>query len=145
MDYKGLNPVIITVLRGAVYFLLTFPVNCQYLTQLTFSLFPVTDPAPGQVVRITKDLEVDIHGQHVLLVEDIIDTGLTLHYLIRTLRERGPASLKVCTFLDRPVQRIAKLQVDYRGFETDEEYLVGYGLDYKGKWRNLPYIMAVTE
>jgi hypoxanthine phosphoribosyltransferase len=145
-DYEGLNPVIITVLRGAVYFFVDLSRELSIPHSIDFLAISSYGPCPGTgVVRITKDLEVDIHGQHVLLVEDIIDTGLTLHYLIRTLRERGPASLKVCTFLDRPVQRIAKLQVDYRGFETDEEYLVGYGLDYKGKWRNLPYIMAVTE
>jgi hypoxanthine phosphoribosyltransferase len=142
-DYEGLNPIN-TVLRGAVYFFVDLSRELSIPHSIDFLPISSYGPCPRTgVVRITKNM--DIHGQHVLVVEDIIDTGLTLHYLTRTLPERGPASLKVCTFLDRAVQRIAKLQVDYRGFQTDEEYLVGYGLDYKGKWMNLPYIMAVTE
>ena len=88
---------------------------------------------------------MNIHGKHILIVEDIVDTGLTLHYLIRSLRERGPASMKTCTFLDRSAQRIADLNIDYTGFEIDDEYVVGYGLDYEEKWRSLPYVLALEE
>lgn len=145
-DYEGLSPIIITVLRGAVYFFVDLSRSLSVQHSIDFLAISSYGPNPSSgVVRITKDLDLDIHGQHVLIVEDIIDTGLTLHYLTRTLRERGPASLKICTFFDRAAQRIAKLHIDYRGFEIEEEYLVGYGLDYKDRWRSLPYVIAVTE
>jgi hypoxanthine phosphoribosyltransferase len=95
-------------------------------------------------VRIVKDLSESILGRDVLIVEDIIDTGLTLSYILRNLRERGPHAIRVCTLLNRMVSRIAPLHIDYSGFEVGEDYLVGYGLDHLQKWRNLRYICAVS-
>ncbi|HBT20794.1 MAG TPA: hypoxanthine phosphoribosyltransferase [Peptococcaceae bacterium] len=145
-DYEGLNPIIITVLRGAVYFMvdltrhLTIPHRIDFLAIASYG--PATQTG---VVRITKDLDLDIHNEHVLILEDIVDTGLTLHYLLRILKERGPASIKICAFLDRAAQRIANLNIDYKGFEIGEDFVVGYGLDREEKYRNLPYIMAVND
>ncbi|NLO90020.1 MAG: hypoxanthine phosphoribosyltransferase [Clostridia bacterium] len=145
-DYEGLNPIIITVLRGAVYFMVDLT---RYLTiphRIDFLAISSYGPAAQTGgVRITKDLDLDIHDEHVLILEDIVDTGLTLHYLLRILKERGPASIKICTFLDRAAQRIADLHIDYRGFEVGEAFVVGYGLDRDEKFRNLQYIMAVEE
>jgi len=95
-------------------------------------------------VRIVKDLSESIFERDVLIVEDIIDTGLTLSYILRNLKERGPRTLKVCTLLNRTVRRIAPLHIDYSGFEVGEEYLVGYGLDHLQKWRNLRFICAAS-
>jgi hypoxanthine phosphoribosyltransferase len=100
----------------------------------------------GGVVRIVKDLDDEIHGRHVLVVEDIIDTGLTLNYLLQTIRARSPASLEVCTLLDRPALRIVEdLPVKYTGFEIADVFVVGYGLDYRQRYRNLPYIATLKE
>lgn len=145
-DYEGLTPILVAVLRGAVFFLvdlsreLTVPHAIDFLGISGYG--PRTQTG---VVRITKDLDMDIHERHVLIVEDIVDTGLTLHYLTRSLRERGPASLKTCTFLDRSAQRIADLHIDYKGFEINDEYVVGYGLDYEEKWRSLKHVVAIKE
>lgn len=145
-DYEGLSPIIVTILRGAVYFMvdltraLTIPHAIDFLSISGYGPHPRSGG-----VRITKDLDLDVHCQHVLVVEDIIDTGLTLHYLTRALKERGPASLKVCVCFDRSAQRIANLHVDYRGFEIDDDWVIGYGLDSKERWRNLPYVRTLTE
>lgn len=145
-DYEGLDPIVVTVLRGAVYFFVDLTRSLSIPHSIDFLAISSYGPHPRVGgVRITKDLDLDIHGRHVLIVEDIIDTGLTLHYLIRALRERGPASLKVCVFLDRTAQRIANLHVDYRGFEIEEEWVVGYGLDYGDKWRNLSYVVTMQK
>jgi hypoxanthine phosphoribosyltransferase len=96
-------------------------------------------------VRIVKDLSESIYDRDVLVVEDIVDTGLTLSYILRNLKERGPRDLKVCTLLDRTGSRIAPLHIDYRGFEVGEGFLVGYGLDYLQKWRNLRFICTLVE
>jgi hypoxanthine phosphoribosyltransferase len=95
-------------------------------------------------VRIIKDLSESIYGRDIIIVEDIVDTGLTLSYIMRNLRERSPRELKVCTLLDRTVSRIAPLHIDYSGFEVGEEYLVGYGLDHLQQWRNLRFICSIT-
>lgn len=95
-------------------------------------------------VRIIKDLSESISGKNILVVEDIIDTGLTLSYILRNLRSRSPREIKVCTLLDRSIRRITPLEVNYRGFEIGEEYLVGYGLDHTQIWRNLRYICALA-
>ena len=95
------------------------------------------------MVRIVKDLEEEIAGRDLLVVEDIVDTGLTLGYLLRILRERGPASLKVCTLLDRAVRRLVDPPIAYRGFEVPDTFVVGYGLDYRQRYRNLPCIAAL--
>jgi len=145
-DYKGLNPIIVTVLRGAVYFMVDLTRRLTISHRLDFLAISSYGPSTQTgVVRITKDLDMDIHDQHVLVIEDIVDTGLTLHYLLRILKERGPASIKICTFLDRAAQRIADLHIDYRGFEVTDVFVVGYGLDRNERYRNLPYIMALEK
>jgi hypoxanthine phosphoribosyltransferase len=100
---------------------------------------------PSGVVRIEKDLDQDIGGEDVLIVEDIIDTGLTLSYLIATLRSRGPRSIEICTLLDKAARRIAPLDIRYVGFECPDRFVVGYGLDYQELYRNLPHILAVEN
>jgi hypoxanthine phosphoribosyltransferase len=97
------------------------------------------------VVKILKDLDESIAGREVLIVEDIIDTGLTLNYLIRNLQPRGPASLKICVLLDKPARRIVDLPIAYRGFEIPDKFVVGYGLDYRQRYRNLPYVVTLTK
>jgi len=145
-DYEGLSPIIVTILRGAVYFMVDLTRALSIPHAIDFLAISGYGPYPRSGgVRITKDLDLDVHGQHVLIVEDIIDTGLTLHYLTRALKERGPASLKVCVCFDRSAQRIANLHIDYRGFEIAEDWVIGYGLDSKEKWRNLTYVKTVTE
>jgi hypoxanthine phosphoribosyltransferase len=103
------------------------------------------DSGPSGVVRILKDLDQDIGGEHVVLVEDIIDTGLTLSYLLSALWARGPASIEVCTLLDKSVRRIPTVEVRYVGFDCPDRFVVGYGLDFGERYRNLPFILAVES
>lgn len=141
-DYAGKDLVLVTILRGGIFFLvdlvrtITIPV--------AIDLMAISSYGPGAekqgAVRILKDLEEPIGGRHVLVVEDVIDTGLTLSYLLRHLAPREPASLKVCTLLDKPARRIANLPIAYRGFECPDAFVVGYGLDYRQHYRNLPYL-----
>jgi hypoxanthine phosphoribosyltransferase len=146
-DYSGCNPVVISVLKGAFYFVadltrqMTIPVNVDFLA---IGLYPGVTSSTG-IVRITKDLDITITGRHVLMVEDVIGTGLTLGYLIQHLETRKPASLKVCTLLDNPAGRLVYIPIDYRGFEVSDVYVVGYGLDYKEEYRNLPYIAQFNK
>ena len=98
------------------------------------------DGSDGEGVRITKDLDIDLHERHVLLVEDIVDTGMTLNFLLHHLASQKPASLKVCALLDKGIRRLADVRLDYVGFEVPDEFIVGYGLDYLEKYRNLPFI-----
>ena len=141
--YAGTSPVLVTVLKGGAIFLadlarsIALPVEIDFLS--------ITPYGDGSSARIVKDLDHDIRGRHVLLVEDIVDTGLTLAYLLRVLAERAPASLRVCTLLDRRVRRIAELPLDWVGFEVGDEYLVGYGLDLDGRLRGVPAILAVGD
>jgi hypoxanthine phosphoribosyltransferase len=95
------------------------------------------------VIKITKDLDLNITGRHVLIIEDIIDTGMTLSYLLNHLNAKGPASVKVCTLFDRPARRIANIHLDYVGFQIPDEFIVGYGLDYQEEYRNLPFVGIV--
>ena len=97
------------------------------------------------VVRITKDLDVDITGKHVLVIEDIVRTGLTIGYLVQNMEARQPASIKICTLLDNPAQRLLSVPVAYSGFTVPAAWLLGYGMDIRGKWRNLPYIAEVER
>jgi hypoxanthine phosphoribosyltransferase len=145
-DYTGRDPHLITVLRGGLFFLtdlaraIDLPLSLDTLGISSYAgqASGSKDAAAG--VRVTKDLDDRIEGRHVLVVEDIIDTGLTLAYIRRTLLVREPASLRICTLLDRPYRRIAPITVDYVGFEAPDTFLVGYGLDWRGRYRNLPYI-----
>ena len=145
-EYAGRDLVLAGVLRGAAFFLvdlaraLTIPAAVDFIA---ISSYGPNSKASG-VVRIVKDLEEEIAGRHLLVVEDIVDTGLTLGYLLRILRERGPASLQVCTLLDRSVRRIVDHPIAYRGFEVPDRFVVGYGLDYQQRYRSLPFISLLN-
>lgn len=147
-DYRGREVVLVTLLRGGLFFIADLCRHVDLPVRLDFmgiSSYGVTDHAGAGAVRITKDLDEDIEGAHVLVVEDIIDTGLTLNYLLGVLRSRGPASLEVAVLLDRDERRIADLPLAYRGFRMPDTFCVGYGLDLRGTYRNLPYIGVVRE
>lgn len=144
-DYEGRDLALITVLRGGLFFLSDLCRATPVPHTLDFIAVSSYGPGAGGSVRITKDLDDDIEGRDVLVVEDIIDTGLTLHYLLRVLRERRPASLAVCTLLDKDVRRLVDLPLEYRGFEVPDRFLVGYGLDLGGLWRNLPYVATLHD
>ena len=140
-DYAGAEVTLLGVLKGSVFFLtdlaraLAIPARVDFL-----SITPFQPQGEAGVVRIVKDLDHSIEGQDVLLVEDIVDTGLTLRYLLRALSARNPRSLQVCTFLDRAVRRLADVPVRYRCFEIPDRFVVGYGLDYQQRYRNLPFL-----
>ncbi|MCC6544705.1 MAG: hypoxanthine phosphoribosyltransferase [Nitrospirae bacterium] len=141
-DYRGKNPVLICVLKGAVVFMadlmraIPIPVAIDFLSISSYG----AGRGEAGAVRIIKDLDINISEREVLVIEDIIDTGFTLGYLLRILKARNPASLKVAVLLDRPALRIVDLPVEYKGFEIPDEFVVGYGLDYKENFRHLPYI-----
>ena len=141
-DYAGQDLMIIGVLKGVVFFLadllraITLPVTVDFLD---ISRYGPSEQTRG-VVRLTKDLNQPLVGRHVLFVEDIIDTGLTSHFILRTLGQREPESLKVCVLLNRTCRRIIDVNPTYVGFEASDQFLVGYGLDFKERYRNLPYI-----
>ncbi len=145
-DYAGRDLVMAGVLRGAAFFLvdlartLSIPAAVDFIA---ISSYGPNSKASG-VVRIVKDLEEEIAGRDLLVVEDIVDTGLTLGYLLRILRARGPSSMQVCTLLDRSVRRIVDHPIAYRGFEIPDKFVVGYGLDYQQRYRNLPFIAVLN-
>ncbi|GFP28652.1 hypoxanthine phosphoribosyltransferase, partial [Candidatus Hakubella thermalkaliphila] len=131
-DYQGKDLILVNVLRGGVVFLADLIREIKLPLAIDFmdiSSYGISEGSSG-VVRITKDLEDNIEGKDVLIVEDIIDTGLTLRYLLRNLRAREPGSLEVCTLLDRSVRRIADIKIKYKGFDILDKYVVGYGLDF---------------
>ncbi len=141
-DYAGKEPVMIGILKGAVLFFsdlireIDLPLKTEFMAISSYGSSTKT----SGVVRILKDLDRDILNQDVLIVEDIVDTGLTLSYLKRALLERGPASIKIVTLLDKPARRRVELAPDYSCFEIPDAFVVGYGLDYDEKYRNLPDI-----
>ena len=146
-DYEGERLLLVGVLRGAVVVMGDLMRNIDLPCEIDFmdiSSYGSGTSSSG-VVRILKDLEEDISGRHVLVVEDIIDTGLTLSYLLRSLRARKPASLEICALLSKPSRRRVELDVKYLGFEVPDEFVVGYGLDYDGAYRNLPDICILKE
>jgi len=138
-DYTGQRLVLIGILKGVVCFMadlmqhLSLPVTLDFMAISYYG-------DDGQVVKITRDLDSSITGQHVLMVEDIVDTGMTLNYILSHLSAHNPASLRVCTLLDKRARRLINVPLDYVGFEVPDEFVVGYGLDYKGEYRNLPFI-----
>lgn len=145
-DYRGQEVVAIGVLKGAVIFLadlvrtLTVPASLDFMAVSSYG----DDTHTSGVVRIIKDLDLPLAGRHVLLVEDIVDSGLTLRYLLNLLQARGPASLKTCVLLDKPARRQAAVDLNYIGFTIPEVFVVGYGLDHAEQYRHLPYL-AVWE
>ncbi len=146
-DYRGESLVLVGILRGAVVFLsdlmrrIDLPCEIDFIEVSSYGAGTTT----SGVVRILKDLREDITGRHVLIVEDIIDTGLTLAYLRRTLLARRPASLEICTLLSKPSRRQVEIDVKYLGFEVPDEFVVGYGIDYAGYYRNLRDIRALLS
>jgi hypoxanthine phosphoribosyltransferase len=141
-DYAGRNPLLIGVLRGVVFFMsdllraITIPVRLDFIA---ISRYDPQGKGKGPV-RLVKDLEETIEGQHLIFVEDVIDTGLTLSYLLRLLRARGPASIEVCTIFNKPAHRLTNIPLKYKGFDLPDRFVVGYGLDYREAYRHLPYI-----
>jgi len=143
--YAGRTVKLIGVLKGSVYFLTALTRHIEIPVQIDFlaiSSFSNKTGAPG-MVRIAKDLDDSIEGEDVLLVEDVIDTGFTLRYLLQTLSGRAPNSLAVCTFLDRTSRRIVQAPVDFRCFEIPDRFVVGFGLDYNQLYRNLGYVAVL--
>jgi hypoxanthine phosphoribosyltransferase len=144
-DYAGREPVLISVLKGAAMFHADLLRAVELHTSVDFMSISSYGAASSGVVRILKDLEHDIGGRDVILVEDIADTGLTLTYLLSNLRDRRPASVEVCALLDKSARRITPVDIRYRGFECPDRFVLGYGLDYAEVYRNLPYIVAVED
>ena len=140
--YAGEAPVLISVLKGSIVFLadlvrqVDLPLSIDIME---VSSYGAATESSGQV-RILKDLSQSIEGRHVLVVEDIIDTGLTLNYLLRYLREKNPASLRICCLLDKPARRLTEIDIDFRGFSIPDRFVIGYGLDFDERYRNLPYV-----
>src|SRR5918912_1392941 len=145
-DYEGREPLLICVLKGAVFFLSdlmrALDVKCEVDFMAVSSYGSATDSSG--VVRILKDLDTPIEGRHVLIVEDIVDSGLTLQYLLRNLGARNPASLDVCALLTKPERRKVELPIRFVGFEIPDRFAIGYGLDYAERYRNLPYVAALA-
>lgn len=144
-DYIGKDLVLVGVLRGVVFFMadlmraITLPVSYDFIA---ISRYGPTAETRG-VVRLTKDLDERIEGRHVLFVEDVVDTGLTSNYILKNLGAREPASLQACVLFDRPRRRLIDLNIAYKGFELPDLFVVGYGLDYQQKYRNLPYVATL--
>ena len=140
-DYKGEEVTIIGILKGSFMFLSDVMKNIDLYTRLDFvTVQSYGNGTTSGELRLTKDITADIKGRHVILVEDILDSGRTLNYLMETLRERGAASISLCTFLDKPERRVVPVHVDYCGFQVPDEFIVGYGLDYAQRFRNLPFV-----
>lgn len=144
-DYEGRHPVLVGVLRGVFCFMADLMRNLTVPTDVDFMALSYYTAGSGKAVRITEDLHVKIEGRHVLLVEDIVDTGMTLSFVLGHLKAYGPASLAVCTLLDKRVRRLADVPLKYVGFEAPDEFMVGYGLDYQEEYRNLPFVALMKE
>jgi hypoxanthine phosphoribosyltransferase len=141
-DYKDKNLLLVSVLKGSVVFMadlmraITIPVSIDFMSVSSYGAGART----SGVVKIIKDLDIPLEGYDVIIVEDILDSGLTLHYIIEILQSRNPKSIKICTLLDKPQSRKVAVETDYCGFNMPDKFVVGYGLDYAEKYRNLPYI-----
>ncbi len=144
-DYQGKEVHIICILKGGVFFAcelakrITVPVSLDFMQVSSYG----NQTKSTGVVRIKKDLDDTMEGKHVIIAEDIIDSGKTLHYLIPVLEQRNPASIKLCAMLNKPDRREVDVKIDYLGFDIPDEFVVGYGLDYAQKYRNLPFIGVV--
>ena len=141
-DYEGKNLLLVSVLKGAVVFMtdlmrhITVPCSIDFMVVSSYGSGVKT----SGVVTIVKDLDADLAGKDLLIVEDILDTGMTLHYLKQLLQDRNPNSIRIATLLDKPERRRAAVRADYVGYQVPDEFVVGYGLDYDEKYRNLPYV-----
>ena len=144
-DYEGKQVHLICVLKGGVFFMtelskrITIPVSMDFMSVSSYG----SDTKSSGVVKIVKDLDETLTDKDVIVIEDIVDSGRTLSYLLEMLRKRGPKSLKLCTLLDKPDRRVIDVDVDYTGFQIPDEFVVGYGLDYDQRYRNLPFIGVV--
>lgn len=146
-DYKDKNLLMVSVLKGSVVFMadlmraVTIPCRIDFMAVSNYG----SGTKPSGVVKIIKDLDLNLEGYDLLVVEDILDSGKTLEYLLKVLKQRNPASIKICTFLDKPERRQVNLFADYSGTTVPDEFVVGYGLDYDEKYRNLPYVGALKR
>lgn len=146
-EFRDQDVLLVGVLRGCITFIsdlmrtIPFPIEVDFLD---VSSYGKTSQTSG-VVRVLKDLSEEIEGRHVVLVEDIVDSGLTLNYLLGYLKARQPATIRTCVLLDKPYRREVEVEVDYTGFEVPDKFLVGYGLDFAQKYRNLPYIATIKD
>ena len=145
-DYEGKQVHLVCVLKGGSFFMcelakrITFPVSLDFMSVSSYG----SETKSSGVVKIVKDLDEPIKGKNVIVVEDIVDSGRTLSYLLEMLKDRGPESLRLCTLLDKPERRVVDVNVDYTGFQIPDEFVVGYGLDYDQRYRNLPYIGVIS-
>jgi len=148
-EYHGQELVVVGILKGAVFFLSDLVREFTQDLKVTIDFMAVSSYGDSTktsgIVRIVKDLDTHIEGKNVLIVEDIVDTGLTLSYLVKLLKERSPSSVRVCVLLDKTERRVVEVPLDFRGFEIPDRFVVGYGLDCAGLWRNLPDIMTVDQ
>lgn len=141
-DYAGQNIILVGVLKGVLFFMadllraITIPVEVDFIAVSNYS----QESRERGVVRLVKDLETAIAGRHVLFIEDVVDTGLTLTYLLRLLRAREPSSLEVCTLFNKPTHRLMDIRIKYKGFDLPDLFVVGYGLDHRERYRNLPFV-----
>jgi hypoxanthine phosphoribosyltransferase len=141
-DYAGRNPLLVGVLKGVLFFMadllrsISIPVEVDFMAVSSYS----PEAREKGLVRLVKDLEISIVDRHVLFVEDVVDTGLTLNYLLQNLRSRKPSSLEVCTLFNKSQHRLINLPIKYEGFELPDLFVVGYGLDYRERYRNLPFV-----
>ena len=146
-DYVGKKLLLVGLLKGCIQFMsdlsrkITLPCEIDFMVASSYGSGTET----SGVVKVSKDLSIDIEGYDVLIVEDVVDSGVTLDYIINMIKDRKPASLKLCTLLDKPIRRKKQVHVDYTGYVLPDEFVVGYGLDYAEKYRNLPYIGVIEE
>jgi len=146
-DYEGSEPVLVGILKGAVIFMadlvraIRIPVQMDFMRAASYG----SETRSSGTVRITKDVELPVEGRPVIIIEDIVDSGLTLAYVKELLKDRGAASLKICALIDKPERRVRDVPVDYCGFNVPEGFLVGYGLDCNEEYRNLPEICVLKE
>lgn len=141
-DYEGCHPLLVGVLKGVFPFMadllraITIPCEVDFIAISSYS----PETRSQGMVRLQKDLDAPIQGRHVLFVEDVVDTGLTLNYVLRNLRSRAPATLQVCTMFDKGPRRLVRIPIHYKGFDLPDRFVVGYGLDYRELYRNLPFV-----
>jgi hypoxanthine phosphoribosyltransferase len=141
-DYLGRNPLVVGVLKGVLFFMADLLRNISVPVEIDFIAVSSYSPESRDqgFVRMVKDLDLPIYNRHILFIEDVIDTGLTLNYLLQNLRARQPATLEVCVLFNKPDHRLIDFPIKYKGFDLPDQFVVGYGLDYKEKYRNLPFL-----
>lgn len=146
-DYKEKDLVLVGILKGAFMFMsdlakkIKLPITIDFMSVSSYG----NSTQSSGVVRIIKDLDQSIEGKDILIVEDIVDTGLTLNFLLESLKRKGANSVKICTLLDKPERRKVEVNIDYKGFEVEDVFIVGYGIDYAERYRNLPYVAYIKE